>query len=175
MNLRRAIGFAALLLAMTPATAQRRHDPLNPVEIDQLRETALEPEKRLKLLLQFARARLSSLEQLRADPKATGLTQQTHDLLEDFASIYDELNDNIDMYADRKDDIRKPVKAVIDADVEFQAKLRGVKDAAPLPKDDPSQYQFVLANVIQTVDESLGEHRQLLTEQEEAAKHKKKK
>jgi len=29
-------------------------------------------------------------------------------MLEDFLAVYDELNDNIDMYVGRKDDIRKP-------------------------------------------------------------------
>ena len=35
---------------------------------------------------------------------------------------------------DRKNDIRKPLKLIIDADTEFQAKLRGLKDAADVPR-----------------------------------------
>lgn len=171
---RQVLCLTLLGLLASPAAAQRGHDPLNPAEIDQLRDTALEASERLKLLIQFARARLASLDQMRADPKAKDRARQTHDLLQDFLDIFDELDDNVDMYVDRKEDIRKPLKLVIDADIEFQAKLRALKDAAPSSQDDPSQYQFVLASAVQAVDDAVEDHRQLLVQQEEAAKHKKK-
>ena len=53
----------------SPGLAQRQHDSLTNPEIDQLRDTALEPDLRLKLYVKFARARLAALEQARADPK----------------------------------------------------------------------------------------------------------
>ena len=87
--------------------------------------------------------------------------------------IYDELNDNIDTYIDRKDDIRKPLKVVIDADTEFQAKLLALKDAADVAPAEVERYEFVLSNALDTVDSSADEHRKLLLDQEEAAKHKK--
>jgi hypothetical protein len=62
---------------------------------------------------------------------------------------------------------------VIDADTEFQAKLRALKDAADVPPAEAEQYQFVLTNAIETVDSATEDHRKLLTEQEEQAKHKK--
>jgi len=111
------------LLLLAPALAQTRRDPLNPLEQDQLRDAAQEPADRLKLYIQFSRARLSSLEQMRADPKVTDRAQQTRDQLQDFLDVYDELNDNIDTFVERKADLRKPLKAVIEADTEFQAKL----------------------------------------------------
>jgi uncharacterized coiled-coil DUF342 family protein len=127
----------------------------------------------MPVFVQFARARLVKLEQMRSDPKTKDRAQQTHDLLDDFQRLYDELNDNIDTYVDRRDDIRKPLKIVIDADTEFQAKLRALKDAADVPPAEAEQYQFVLTNAIETVDSATEDHRKLLTEQEEQAKHKK--
>ena len=59
----------ALMFAAPSASAARDRDPLTPLEIDQLREAAQEPEKRIKLLTDFARARLLAIEQMRADPK----------------------------------------------------------------------------------------------------------
>ena len=60
-------------------------------------------------------------------------------MLEDFLALYDELNDNIDMYVGRKDDIRKPLKLIIEADTEFQSKLRAIKTPpTPTPKKPPS-------------------------------------
>jgi hypothetical protein len=159
---------------LSTAWAQGHRDPLNPIEVDQLRDAAQEPAERLKLYIQFARARLTSIEQMRADPKVTDRAQQTRDRLQDFLDVYDEMNDNIDTFVGRKADLRKPLKTVIEADTEFQAKLRGLKGSLDAKKDEVSQYDFLLTNVLDTVDTSLQDHRQLLSEQEEAAKHKKK-
>lgn len=165
---------ALLLVASAlPVAAQRHRDPLTQTEIAQIRDVSWEPRQRLALYLQFARDRLVKLEQMRSDPKTKDRTKQTHDLLDDFQLLYDELNDNIDTYVDRKDDIRKPLKLIIDADTEFQAKLRALKDAADVPPQEASQYEFVLTNALETVDSSTDDHRKLLEDQEVAAKAKK--
>jgi hypothetical protein len=164
-----------LLLLFIPAAsvAQRHRDPLTQQEIDQVRDTSWEPRLRLPLYVQFARARLVKLEEVRSDPKVKDRSRQTHDLLDDFQLLYDELNDNIDTYVERKNDIRKPLKVILDADTEFQSKLRALKDAADVPAADAQQYAFVLDNAIETVDSSTEDHRKLLSDQEELAKHKK--
>jgi uncharacterized coiled-coil DUF342 family protein len=162
-----------LLLGVTTVLAQHRRDPLTQTEIDQVRDTSWEPKLRLPLYVQFARARLVKLEEARTDPKTKDRAKQTHDLLDDFQLLYDELNDNIDTYVDRRDDIRKPLKTVIEADTEFQSKLRAVKDAAGVSPQEAAMYEFVLTNAIETVDTATEDHRKLLADQEEQAKHKK--
>jgi septal ring factor EnvC (AmiA/AmiB activator) len=169
-----SLAVTAVLLAALLSPAQSRSDPLTPQEIDQVRDSSWEPQQRLTLYVKFARARLDALEQMRNDPKVKDHAQQTHDKLDDFSRIYDELNDNIDTYIDRKDDIRKPLKVVIAADTEFQAKLRALKDAAGVSADEARQYEFVLSSALETLDTSADDHRKLLAEQEEAAKHRKK-
>ncbi len=164
---------ALSLLLCCAAWSERRRDPLTPLEVDQLRDTAMEPDLRLKLYIKFARARLASLEQVRSDPKVTNRGQETHDRLQDFLDVYDELNENIDTYVGRKADLRKVLKAVIEADTEFQAKIRALRDSADAAKDEAKKYEFLLTNTLDTLDSSAEDHRQLLTEQEEAAKHKK--
>jgi hypothetical protein len=163
-----------LLLVAAMASAQRHRDPFTQSEIDQIRDASWEPQQRLSLYVKFARERLVALEQMRGDPKTKNRGRDTHDRLDDFLLIYDELNDNIDTYVDRKNDIRKPLKVIIDADTEFQAKLRALKDAADVPATEASQYEFVLSNVIETLDTSAEDHRKLLAEQVELAKHRKK-
>lgn len=167
--------FVVLVLtaATLTSTAQRRRDPLTQSEIDQIRDSSWEPKQRLPLYVTFARARLVKLEQVRSDPKTKDRAQQTHDLLDDFQRLYDELNDNVDTYIERKDDIRKPLKTIIDADTEFQAKLLALKDAADVPPKEAEQYEFVLTNAIETVNSATDDHRKLLADQEELAKHKK--
>jgi hypothetical protein len=163
------------LLSALPAHAQaRRHDPLQKEEIDQLRDSMLDPDVRLKLYVSFARDRMTKLEQMRSDAKITDRAGKTHDMLSDFLSVYDELNDNVDMYVGRKDDIRKVLKMVIEADTEFQSKLRALKDAAHTDAAESKQYEFVLTNAIETVDASADEHRSTVPEVEEYVKRKKK-
>ena len=172
-SLVRSCACVALLLTGIAAEAQRHREPLTQSEIDQIRDASWEPKQRLTLYVQFTRARLVKMEEMRTDPKTKDRPRQTHDMLDDFLLLYDELNDNIDTYVDRKDDIRKPLKIVIDADTEFQAKLRALKDAADVPAEESHQYEFVLTNILETVDTSAEEHRKLLADQEDAAKHKK--
>lgn len=173
MNPRVLVASCAIALLVPLAAAQRQNDPLTQDEISQVRDASWEPQQRLTLYVKFARERLVKLEEMRADPKTKDRAQQTHDLLNDFLSIYDELNDNLDTYVDRKDDIRKPLKVVVEADTEFQSKLRALKDAAGVPSQESNRYEFILTNAIDTVDSSAQDHKQLLADQEVAAKHKK--
>jgi hypothetical protein len=163
-----------LLLIAAAAPAQRHRDPFTQSEVDQIRDTSWEPQQRLALYVKFARARLVAMDQMRNDPKTIDRPRQTHDKLDEFLLIYDELNDNIETYIDRKDDIRKPLKAIIEADVDFKGRLRTLKEAADVPAEEASQYEFTLTNTLDTVTTSLQDHRKLLVEQEEAAKHRKK-
>jgi hypothetical protein len=163
-----------LVLLAAAAWGQRHRDPFTQSEIDQIRDASWEPQQRLALYVKFARARLAALQQMRSDPKVKDRPQQTHDKLDDFLLIYDELNDNIDTYVDRKDDIRRPLKQVIEADVEFKGQLRTLKEGADVPPEEMQRYEFVLSSALETVETSLQDHRKTLSEQEEAAKHKKK-
>ncbi len=177
------IGLIVLLLA-TACAAQRRlhHDPLTEAEADELREVAQEPEKRLKLVVKFAQARLQAIEQLRGDPKlAEGRGKQIHDLLSDFTELVDEIGDNEDMYARQKADISKPVGQVIIALSDFQLKLRALKEAAADPKNaaEAKQYEFALQDAVDAVDSSEQDSRELLDqlarEKQQAKEDKKKK
>ena len=176
---RRTLAALGLALALASACislikAQARRDPLNPLEIDQLRDAMLDPDERLKLYVEFSRDRMTKLEQMRSDPKAVERGRQTHDMLEDFLAVYDELNDNVDMYVGRKDDIRKPLKLVIEADNEFQSKLRALKNSANASPAEASQYEFLLTDALDTVDSSTEDHRKTAVEVEEYMKKKKK-
>jgi len=161
-----------LLMIVTSVWAQQRHDPLTQPEIDQLRDAAQEPEARLKLYIQFARNRLTSVEQVRSDPKITDRGGEIHMRLQDFVEVYDELDDNIETFVERKSDLRKILKSVIEADNEFQARLRAIRDSGEATKAESEKYQFLLTEALDTLASSTEDHRQLLAEQEEAAKHK---
>jgi len=163
-----------LIPGSAPVSAERRRDPLNQLEIDQLRDAMLDPDQRLKLYVKFSRDRMTKLEQMRGDPKVKERGQQTHDMLEDFIGVYGELDDNVEMYVGRKEDISKVLKLVIEADTEFQSKLRALKSAANTNTEEATQYEFLLTDALDTVDSSTEDHRKTLTEVEDYMKHKKK-
>jgi hypothetical protein len=126
----------------------------------------MDPSARLKLFTHFARARLVAAEQVLKDPKATETGSQIHDRLQEFVDIYDELNENIDNFIDRKEDMRKPIKMAMEADHEFQAKLLALKNTPSAPKE-AEQYRFLLDNALDAVGTGMQDHRRLLDEQDE--------
>jgi hypothetical protein len=152
MKLATKMAFLLLLLAL-PAAARRR-DPLTEAEADQLREVAMEPYKRIKLMIKFTEARLVAIDQIRVDPKlAAGRGKQIHDLLEDFTSLMDEINDNLDQYEGRpldKDTVKqyhKGLKELIEADERFDLRLRTLQSAAetdPITRKEAPDFRFVL-------------------------------
>ncbi|PYY17337.1 MAG: hypothetical protein DMG61_02685 [Acidobacteria bacterium] len=169
MRTRPLVYFALTVLITLPLRAQvRERDPLTEKEVDQLRETAIEPEKRLKLMVEFTKARMVAVEQLRSDPKlAKERGQKIHDLLEDIASLVDEVDDNVENYNERSADLRKPLKQVVEMDSEFQAKLRELKASSEDPKnvDEAANYKFSLEDAIDSVNRSADATRKLLEEQ----------
>lgn len=162
-NITRIIA-AALLLLSTLASAQKR-DPLTDAEADHLRQFAMEPQKRLKLYIKFTEARLDAIDQARSDPKqAQGRGRKIHDLLQDFASLIDEINDNLDQYEGRaldKDQLKgfhKGAKEVVSAEERFRARLRTLQhqmEADPQTKIESKDYAFVLQDAEDALKSSL--------------------
>src|SRR5262249_47412696 len=118
---------------------------------------------------------LEKLEQVRADDKAQDRDPRTRDALQDFLDVYDELNTNVDTFADRGDDLRKALKPVIEADTEFGSKLRAFKSSLLGSRPESvKEFTFLLGSALDAIDVSMKDHRNLLAEQEETFKHKKK-
>jgi hypothetical protein len=143
-----------LLLLLSLAAGAKRRDPLTEAEADQLREVAMDPYRRIKLLIKFTEARLVAIDQVRVDPKlANERGKQIHDLLEDFTNLLDEINDNLDQYEGRtldKDTVKqyhKGLKELIEADARFELKLRTLKSASetdPVTRKELPDFRFVL-------------------------------
>jgi ElaB/YqjD/DUF883 family membrane-anchored ribosome-binding protein len=143
-----------ILLLLAVSAAARRRDPLTESEADQLRTVAMEPDKRIKLLITFTEARLSAIDQVRVDPKlGNERGTRIHDLLEDFSNLMDEINNNLDQYESRKlgkDSIKlyhKGLKELIAADERFDLKLKAIKASTendPVMKKLLPDFRFVL-------------------------------
>jgi hypothetical protein len=169
-----SIGMALLsLLLLWPGivTGQKR-DPLNEKEIDEMRESADWPDKRLELMVKFARARMTAIEQLQSNGKtAKDRPMQIHDLLEDFTSLVDEIEDNVEMYGSHNADMRKGLTLLIEANSEWQLQLRRLKQQSP--PEELDQFSFVLTNASDAVGDIGDDARQEIQKQNELAKQKK--
>jgi regulator of replication initiation timing len=179
MRARSIAYLAATLLVSAPLWPQvRDRDPLTEKEVDQLREAAIEPEKRLKLMVDFTRARMLSVEQLRSDPKeAKDRGKKIHDLLEDVSGLVDEIDDNVENYNERNADLRKPLKEIVQMNTEFQLKLRELRAYMDDPKNtaEADDYKFAVEDVTESVNQSADSTRKLLDEQNVKFADKKKK
>ena len=167
------IGLLMLLsfVASTGLAQTRIRDPLTDAEVDQMREAADYPDKRLTLMIHFAKERIGMIGVLRGDPPSATRPKQIHDYLQDFIAILDETDDNIDMYGSHHSDMRKGLKLLIEADSEWQLNLRQLKEQSPA--DELPQYSFVLANAIDSVADSAKTARETLEEQNKLAAEKK--
>lgn len=172
--LKRVLVSGVILVNLTSlgAAQVKNRDPLTEQEVDQMRETADFPNKRLELMIGFARGRMKSIEDLRAATKIPpDRPAKIHDLLQDFLSLLDEMDDNIDMYGAHKTDMRKGLKLLIEADSEWQLQLRQLREQSP--PEELQQYSFVLTNATDAVNDSAQSTRETLEEQNKLAAERK--
>ena len=163
---------AVVLLFFGSFALGRSRDPLTEQEVDQMRDTALNPNERFKLYIKFTDARLLAIEQLRADPKmAADRGARIHDLLQDVSALVGETEDNVDAYERQNLEMRTGLEAVIQATSGWQLRLRAFKDASSKDSAESRDYYFVLDTAIDSVNELADDARQTL--QELASKKKK--
>lgn len=161
---RRLVTLGAILVCILPCVAQRNRDPLNAREIDDLREAAQDPPQRMKLLVSYAKARMNMIEHMRSDPKLAGENgEEIRKLLQDVATLIDEVDDNLDMYNERTEDLRKPLKTVIEMDTDFQLKLRTMKETSSAA--ELRNFGIELENTTDSVNESADSARAMLADQ----------
>jgi len=167
----------ALLLAGFALPSSARRDPLTKGEADQIRETAAEPNDRLKLFVTFAKSRMLAIDHLQADPRfAADRGTAIHNLVEDFQLIMEELDSNIDQYANRHQDMRKSLKNVVEATGDFQLRLRALKEFQPTTEElrkEKQEYALILDDAIESNNDVADNARKTLDEQNEEFKKNK--
>jgi len=95
--------------------AQLHQSALSEAEIEEVREARYVPSDCILLFVKFLDLRAKEIGDLYAKPRSPGREQDTHDLIEQFTSITDELDDNLDDYAPRHADLRKALPKVLEA------------------------------------------------------------
>lgn len=119
------------LLAVPCLHAQQKSSALSDGEVEQLREAAYIPNDRIAVFVKFLDARSKLILDLTAKPRRPGREDDLHDLFEQFNSIADELNDNLDDYGPRHRDLRKELPKLVEATERWSTALRTPPDSEP--------------------------------------------
>jgi hypothetical protein len=137
-----------LLLLAGPAAAQR--DFLNADEVEQIRD-AQEPNDRLKLYADFAKARIDLVRNLLSKEKP-GRSLMIHDALDDYTKIIDAIDSVADSAAAKKGEIKLGLTAVANMYKTLLPELKKIQESHP---KDIDRYDFALAQALETTSDSL--------------------
>jgi hypothetical protein len=120
-----ALALASLIL---PLHAQRDDSALSDGEVEQLRDSAYYPNDRVLVFIKLLDSRVKRIQEMYTGPRRPGREQDTHDLLEQFTSIADELDDNLDDYGPHHRDVRKALPKLIEATERWATAVKSPPD-----------------------------------------------
>jgi hypothetical protein len=111
--------FAAVLVCvlgttLLPAQKEKR-EPLTGAQIEEIREAGIYPDDRVKLYIKFLDEHAEVIKGLTKRSKSAARSRRLDDELQDLTALMDEFGSNLDVYSDRKADIRKSLKPLPEA------------------------------------------------------------
>ena len=155
-----AIVLLALALPLAfavPLRAQQPNNALSEGEVEQIRDSAYVANDRVLVFIKFLDTRNKAIQDLFAHPRKPGREEDTHDLMEEFTSIADELNDNLDDYGPHHRDIRKALPKLLDATERWSSNLKQ-------PPDNPT-YDLSRKLALEAIRDIREEATQLIADQ----------
>ena len=119
-----AMVFLGVMLLTRPLHAQGRDSALSDGEVEKLRDTAYYPPDRVMAFIDFLDLRTKQIDKLTTGKRQPGREQDIHDLMEQFTSIADDFDDNLEDYGSHHRDIRKVLPKVVAATERWGTALR---------------------------------------------------
>jgi len=124
-----AVASLAFIVLLIPAVyAQQRESALSDGEIEKLRDTAYYPPDRVTAFIEFLDQRAKAIDKLTAGKRQPGREQDIHDLMEQFTSIAEDFEDNLDDYGQHHRDVRKVLPKALAASERWGTTLRTPPD-----------------------------------------------
>jgi len=152
-----SILFCILLTAPLAAQKEKRN-PLTDAQAQQIAEAGIDPVARVDLYVKFLNERSDTLSGLIKRAKSPGRSRRIDDELQDFTALMDELGDNLDVFSERKADIRKSLKPLNESIQRWQGVLH----------DLPSEpvFELSLKEALDSVSDLADQTKQLTVDQE---------
>lgn len=117
-----------LLAAPAVAWAQVREPALSDSEVEILRDRAPDAPARVLAFITFLDDRTRAIEKLATGRRKPGREEDLHDMMEQFSSIANDFEDNLDDYGKRHRDIRKVLPRLLAAAERWSTALRTPAD-----------------------------------------------
>ncbi len=144
--------------ALLPAQKEKR-EPLTEAQVEQIREAGIYPGDRVNLYTKFIEERADTIKGLTNRGKSAARNRRLDDELQDLTALMDEMGTNLDVYSERKADIRKALKKLTESTQHWLTVLRAL----------PGEAGFDLARkeAIESAQDLADQASRLLSEQTE--------
>ncbi|MGA3373093.1 MAG: hypothetical protein ABSC48_15150 [Terracidiphilus sp.] len=154
-----AVILACLLLVARLCAQKQKREPLTDAQADQVAAAGTEPNERVALYTKFLDEHAETIKGLTSRVRSAGRSRRLDDELQDFTALMDELNANLDVYSERKSDIRKALKPLTEATERWLETLRALS-AEPA-------FELARTEAIESAEDLAGQAKRLLAEQTE--------
>ncbi len=147
-----------LLLTVQLCAQKNQREPLTQSQQDQIAEAGIAPVERVDLYVKFLNEHADTIQGLIKRAHSAARAHRIDGELEDFAALMDELSSNLDIYSDRKADIRKSMKGLNESIARWQSILNSL----------PSEPGFEISrqDAIDSSNDLATQSRQITTDQE---------
>lgn len=116
----------SLLLAVPLHAQKEKREPLTETQQEQIAEAGIDPVSRVDLYVKFLNERADTIKGLTTRGHSSARSYRLDNELQDFAALMDELGSNLDLYSDRKADVRKSLKGLNESIQRWQSILNGL-------------------------------------------------
>ena len=157
--MRTAAAVLLSLLISAPLAAQKdKPEPLTESQQDQIAEAGIDPAARVGLYVKFIDDYSDTIKGLIARAHTEARVRRLNSELQNFSALMDELGDNLDVYSERKADIRKSLKPLTEGVARWQQTLHA------LPSEPG--FELSLKEALDSASDLSDQARQLTTDQE---------
>jgi len=153
------VAIVASLLISAPLAAQRdKPEPLTQSQQDQIAEAGIDPVARVDLYVKFIDDYSDTVKGLIPRAHTQARVRRLNSELENFSALMDELGDNLDVFSERKADIRKALKPLNEGLARWQQTLHA------LPSEPA--FEVSLKDALDSASDLADQARQLTADQE---------
>ena len=124
ISMRNLAAFSLCLLLAAPLCGQKvKREPLTETQQEQIAEAGIDPVARVTLYVKFLNEHSDTISGLIKRAKGPARSHRIDDELQDFTALLDELGDNLDVFSQRKADLRKALKPLSEGITQWQGVL----------------------------------------------------